>query len=201
MVGTHQRAGLQRWWHGSVSAGVMRHAEQPVVCVPPSLVRPRRPSPPRSVLVPVNFSEASLRALAQAQMLVGAGGRIHLLHVHPRRPSDPDWTDHYGVLPEPPGEREEVLRKLRALVPRPEEGLLWSVEGVSANDVATAICQAAEREGVDLVCIGSSEGRLGRMGGLARELLVRCHRPVMVVPALAEHGEPPGWAPQDLQGR
>ncbi|HZI15655.1 MAG TPA: universal stress protein, partial [Myxococcus sp.] len=48
VVGTHQRVGLQRWWHGSVSAGVMRNAEQSVVCVPATYVRPRRASPPRS---------------------------------------------------------------------------------------------------------------------------------------------------------
>ncbi|WP_224240618.1 universal stress protein [Hyalangium gracile] len=198
VVGTHQRAGLQRWWHGSVSEGVLRHAEQSVVCVPPQQGASRQPSPPRTLLVPVDFSEASLRAIAQARLMVGEGGRIHLLHVHHKRLGDPDWTDHYGVLPEPPAERQEVLRRLEALVPQGEQGVRWSVEGVSAADIPVAICQAAEREGVDLVCVGATETRLGRIGGLARELMARCHRPVLVVPPTAAAGEPRGWAPEGI---
>jgi nucleotide-binding universal stress UspA family protein len=199
LVGTHQRAGLQRWWHGSVSQQVLRHAVQPVVCVPAARAPHRRLSAPRSVLVPVDFSEVSLRAIAQARLMVGQGGRIHLLHVHARRLGEPGWTDYYGVLPEPPAEREEVLRRLHALVPRQEEaGVRWSVEGVSAADAAVAICQAAEREGVDLVCVGTREGRRG----LARQLLSRCHRPVLVVPPPPWlGGEPRGWAPQGVHSQ
>jgi nucleotide-binding universal stress UspA family protein len=199
VVGTHPRAALQRWWHGSVSAGVLRHCEQSVVCVPPLHTRTQRASPPRSVLVPVDFSAPSLRAVSQARLLVGPGGRIHLLHVHPRRLSDPDWTDHYGVLPEPPAEREAVLRRLRALVPADDTAVRWSVEGVSAREVALAICQASEREGVDLVCVGAVEARGSRPTGITRELLARCHRPVLVVPSPAEGREPRGWGSVDLQ--
>jgi nucleotide-binding universal stress UspA family protein len=198
VVGTHQRVGLQRWWHGSVSAGVMRNAVQSVVCVPAAYVKPRRLNAPRSVLVPVDFSEASQRAIAQARMLVGAGGRVHLLHVHPRRMGDPNWTDHYGVLPEPPAEREQVMRRLQALVPPESDGVRWTFEGVSASEEALAVCQAAEREGVDLVCVGATGGRMGRVGGVARELMARCHRPVLVVPAPTEVREPSGWGPQGI---
>lgn len=198
VVGTHQRVGLQRWWHGSVSAGVMRHAEQSVVCVPAAFVKPRKLGAPRSVLVPVDFTEASQRAIAQARMLVGVGGRVHLLHVHARRMGDPDWTDHYGVLPEPPREREEVMRRLQALVPQENDGVRWTIEGVSASEEAQAICQAAEREGVDLVCVGAVGGRMGRVGGVARELMARCHRPVLVVPAPEEAREPLGWGSQGI---
>lgn len=200
VVGTHQRAGLQRLWHGSVSAQVLKQAQQSVVCVPPTWGVPRRASPPRSVLVPVDFSEESLRALAQARMLVGMTGRVHLLHVHPRRLSDPAWTDHYGVLPEPPQEHEEVLRKLWALVPPEDERVRWSVEGVTSSDRTQAICQAAEREGVDMVCVGTAEGSHAGVP-LARELMARCRRPVMVVPCPATSREPRGWGTQDLHGR
>jgi nucleotide-binding universal stress UspA family protein len=200
VVGTHQRAGLQRWWRGSVSEGVLRHAEQSVVCVPPTYRRTRSLSPPRSVLVPVDFSETSLRAIAQARTIVGTGGRVHLLHVHERRLGDPDFADHYGVLPEPPAEREQVLRQLHALVPPEPGGVRWSVEGVTAGDLVLGICQAAEREGVDLVCVGATEGYLGRVGGVARELMARCRRPVLVVPMPAEAREPSGWGPADING-
>jgi nucleotide-binding universal stress UspA family protein len=152
------------------------------------------------VLVPVDFSEESLRAVAQARTLVGMTGRVHLLHVHTQRLTDPDWTDHYGVLPEPPGEREEVQRKLWALVPPEDERVRWSVEGVTSSDRVKAICQAAEREGVDLVCVGTSEGSHLGAGALARELMARCRRPVMVVPAPVSR-EPRGWGAQGVHGR
>ena len=188
VVGTHARGGLGRLWHGSVSAGVLRHAEQSVVCVPPSLREPRPATAPRSVLVPVDFSAASARAISQARSLVGPGGRVHLLHVHRRRTGEASYYDHYGVLPEPPHERDTVLKRLWGLVPRDvgAQTVHWSVEGVTGDDVTLAICQATEREGVDLVCVGTSPEPSREpdalKGAVARELVARCRRPVMVVP-------------------
>jgi nucleotide-binding universal stress UspA family protein len=188
VVGMHLRGGMRRLWHGSVSEGVLRHAEQAVVCVPPGLREARRPLPPRSVLVPVDFTEASARAISQARTLVGPGGRVHLLHVHRRRLSDPVLQDYYGVLPEPPRVRDTVLRRLWELVPRDDSArtVHWSVEGVSGEDVTLAICQATEREGVDLVCVSTSaQGPAAPdalRGAVAHELVARCRRPVMVVP-------------------
>ncbi|NTX17640.1 universal stress protein [Myxococcus sp. CA056] len=189
VVGMRARGAVKRLWHGSVSAGVLRNAEQAVVCVPDVLREPRHALPPRSVLVPVDFSDASERAIAQARSLVGPGGRVHLLHVHRKRLGETGgFMDHYGVLPEPPREREVMLRRLWELVPRDEgaQALRWSVEGVTGEDIAQAICQATEREGVDLVCLGTS-GEPSREpdalpGAVARELVARCRRPVMVVP-------------------
>ncbi|MCE9668327.1 universal stress protein [Myxococcus stipitatus] len=189
VVGMHARGVVKRLWHGSVSAGVLRHAEQAVVCVPEGMREPRRALPPRSVLVPVDFSQASLRAISQARSLVGPGGRVHLLHVHRKRMGEPGYPDHVGVLPEPLHGRDLLLRRLWELVPRDEgaQSLQWSVEGVSGDDVTQAICQATEREGVDLVCVGTS-GEVPREpdvlhGAIARELVARCRRPVMVVPS------------------
>jgi len=188
VVGTHARGGLARLWHGSVSAGVLRHAEQSVACVPLAQEAWRAPAPPRAVLVPVDFSEASVRAISQARSLVGPGGRVHLLHVHRRRLADRSFMDHYGVLPEPPRSQEDVLRRLQALVPTDTEApsIQWTMEGVTGNDVARAICQATEREGVDLVCLGTSDARshedvLGE--AVARDLVARCRRPVMILHA------------------
>jgi hypothetical protein len=92
-----------------------------------------------------------------------------------------------------------VLRRLWALVPPEDERVRWSVEGVSSSDRTRAICQAAEREGVDLVCVGTAEG--SHSGGpLARELMARCRRPVMVVPASSVGREPRGWGSQGVHG-
>ncbi|WP_375769057.1 universal stress protein [Archangium gephyra] len=188
LVGNHQRGGLARLWHGSVSAGVLRHAEQSVACVPPTRPVARRSVPPRAVLVPVDFSEASTRAISEARSLVRPGGRVHLLHVHRRRPADRAWVmDQYGVVPEPPREQSAILERLKALVPHEDgaSGVHWTMEGVTGDDVARAICQATEREGVDLVCLGTSDapGHTDALGeSVARALVERCRRPVVVLP-------------------
>jgi nucleotide-binding universal stress UspA family protein len=60
------------------------------------------------------------------------------------------------------------------------------VEGVTGDDVAQAICQATEREGVDLVCLGTStaRGHSEYFGdSVARALVARCRRPVVVLHA------------------
>lgn len=82
-----------------------------------------------------------------------------------------------------------MLQRLWELVPRDEtaQTVRWSVEGVTGEDVTLAICQATEREGVDLVCVGTSlePSRLrdALEGEVAHELVTRCRRPVMVVPS------------------
>lgn len=189
VVGNHQRGGLARLWHGSVSAGVLRYAEQSVACVPPTPSLAARSVPPRAVLVPIDFSEASARAIAEARALVRPGGRVHLLHVRRRRAGDRTWMmNQYGVVPEPPGEQSVVMERLKALVPR-EDGartVRWTMEGVTGDDVARAICQATEREGVDLVCLGTSDapGPAGYLSeSVARALVERCRRPVVVLHA------------------
>ncbi|PTL79623.1 universal stress protein [Vitiosangium sp. GDMCC 1.1324] len=189
VVGTHQRGGLSRLWHGSVSAGVLRHAEQSVTCVPPTQPVVRKTVPPRAVLVPIDFSEACTRAISEARALVRPGGRVHLLHVHRLRSSERAWVlDQYGVVPEPPREQRLVMERLKALVPH-EEGaqqVQWTMEGVTGEDVARAICQATEREGVDLVCLGTSRARThaGYLSdAVARALVERCRRPVVVLHA------------------
>ncbi|WNG51746.1 universal stress protein [Archangium minus] len=189
VVGNHQRGGLARLWHGSVSAGVLRHAERSVACVPPTQAHVRASVPPRAVLVPIDFSEASARAISEARALVRPGGRVHLLHVRRLRATDRAWVmDQYGVVPEPPREQSLVMERLKALVPH-EDGaqqVQWTMEGVTGDDVARAICQATEREGVDLVCLGTSSAR-GDAGYLndsvARALVERCRRPVVVLHA------------------
>jgi nucleotide-binding universal stress UspA family protein len=52
VVGSHQREGFRRWWHGSVSSGVLHGAPMSVAVVP---VRPStRPGPVQGSNVPVS---------------------------------------------------------------------------------------------------------------------------------------------------
>jgi nucleotide-binding universal stress UspA family protein len=84
VLGTHGRSGFERLVLGSVTEKVLRKASAPVLTVPP-----RRPDavPPgplvfKSVLCPIDFSEASMHALAYALSLAEeADGRLTVIHV------------------------------------------------------------------------------------------------------------------------
>lgn len=68
VLGTHGRRGLQRLRLGSVAEEVVRRAECPVLVVP-NRGSGWTPGPTRPVLVPVDFSEHSERALGAARTL------------------------------------------------------------------------------------------------------------------------------------
>ena len=65
VMGTHGRRGLRRWILGSVTEEVLHEAPCPVLAVRPD----EDPAPISHILVPVDFSEASGKALAQAKNL------------------------------------------------------------------------------------------------------------------------------------
>ena len=64
-------------------------------------------------------------------------------------------------------------------------GVAVSVEAVIHADAASALCEAAERFGADVICMGSrGHSRLGvaLLGSVAQAVIARAHRPVLVVP-------------------
>ena len=81
VIGTHGRNGMGRLLMGSTAEKVLRHAPGNVVTVR-SAVHLRDPRGPHRVLVPVDFSVGSARALDAARWLaMGTDTRLHLLHV------------------------------------------------------------------------------------------------------------------------
>lgn len=81
VLGTHGRVGLRRFRLGSVAEAVVRRAPCPVLVVP-NRSTGRTPGPDRPVLVPVDFSEPSARALALARPLADLyGAPVEVLHV------------------------------------------------------------------------------------------------------------------------
>ena len=75
----------------------------------------------------------------------------------------------------------------------PHVGMYYGIVGethvIEDTHPARAICQAAERFGADLICLGS-HGRSGvsaaLMGSVAHEVISQSHRPVLVVRPLVE---------------
>ncbi len=172
IVGTHQRTGLSKLWHGSVSHDILRFAKTSVACVPTTARGAGSPAAIpelRQVVAATDLSEPGNRAIPFAYALLGAGGCVHLVHV----------TDT-------PGKEREIEDRLRSLVPDAAiaRGIETHVHVVPDANAARAIAQSAERTGADLIVV-ASQGRTGLakvvMGSVARSLLEITLRPVLVM--------------------
>ena len=142
------------------------------------------------MLVATDFSETGNLALKHAYSLVPPGGEVHLLHVSyaPASAATPAvaseiYVDHYEVAKAAENEAEI---KLAALIPR-----MLSVSGVTTTkevivhaDVATAVCEAAERFQADVICMGTkghSRTHVALIGSTVQAVLARAQQPVFVV--------------------
>jgi nucleotide-binding universal stress UspA family protein len=182
VVGTHQRHGAERFWLGSVSRGILHHAPMSVACVPPFAAAESRPgSIPvfQRVLVPTDFSAVGNRAIPFAYSTLYRGGAVCLFHVLEQTASQTKVRNAGHVMQK----RED---QLRALVPSEAEArwIVTKIEVAQSHEPAKAICQAAERFGADLICIGS-HGRSGLskalLGSVAQAVMVSSHQPVLMV--------------------
>ncbi len=188
VVGMHQRHGLSRLAHGSVSHDALRGAKVPVLCVPSAKLPVEGKALPSldHVLVATDFSELAARAIPYAYAMVRPGGRVALCHAYERPLTDAPGTFGTEREPMPARERAELEQRLAALVPEASDGrgIRTRVEVLDAGSPAHAIVRAAERLGVDAICL-SSHGRTGALrtllGSVAEEVLRSSERPVLVV--------------------
>ena len=188
VVGTHQRAGASRWWHGSVSQRIVHDAPVSVLCVPSSAMAPLTIPEVRRVLAPTDLSEVGVSAIRHAYSLVPAGGTVYLLHVlEPVGASSPLYAQHVapGTQVRTP-EQERLAEELRGLIP-PEaaaRGISTRVEVVHGRKVSEAINQAAERLSCDVICL-ATHGRSGLSkalaGSVAQEVLQNSTKPVVLL--------------------
>jgi nucleotide-binding universal stress UspA family protein len=143
------------------------------------------------VLVPTDFSEMGNHALRYAYALLPRGGTVHLLHAVEEESLPNPLYAHYTPGRQPtPGERaaqeKDLEAGLRALVPEEAEsrGIETCVEIVHGSDPAEAIRVAAERLGVDAICMGT-HGRTGLSslvaGSVARKVASATSRPLFLV--------------------
>lgn len=174
VLGTHQWQGLDRVWHRSTSRRVLHGAPMNVVCVPVAAARAGTAAdvPELSrVLAATDFSEHGDRAIPYAHAALPRSGAVCLVHVAP-----------FGSG----ANKSELEARLRALIPAEAaaRGATTEVRIVESDDPATAICEAADRFGADLVCVGS-HGRspliTAVLGSVAHAVLAHCSCPVLVV--------------------
>jgi nucleotide-binding universal stress UspA family protein len=182
VLSTHGRTGLSRLVLGSVAETVLRSSPCPVFLVrsfPPAVDAPSRgrveSTPLHSILVPLDGSELSLRALPLVLDLARPlDARVTLLYVNEPPGPNPHW-----LVPERP--LEEVERDLRAhTVP--------VATAVREGDPATEILAACRTNAADLLVM-ATHGRSGPVrwlfGSVTENVLHKAEIPMLVVPARA----------------
>ena len=188
VVGSHSRNALTRLWEGSVSRAVLQCAHTSVACIPSAAAAQQRTVPRiGSVLVATDFSPLGDAAIPLAYATASPGATVHLIHIlkaqiDPLAPHDVFQAGRSGK------QTEAVAAATRNLVAKvPSDAAAQSkasqVHVLESNDTAKAICQAAERLGVDMVCLGThgrSDLAKGVLGSVAQDVLAQCHRPVVL---------------------
>ena len=184
VAGTRGLTGWKRVVLGSVAARLLRKAACPVVTV--HAEDAAHEGPVRTILVPTDFSEDSVRAADAASRIVGDGGsdrRIVLLHVY-RFP-----------LTLSPGAEPRLARSIEDVIGSARQGMAALAERFGGAGVRVDTCvregapwevivEQAKREEADLIAMGT-HGRSGLervlLGSTAERVLSAAPCPILSV--------------------
>jgi nucleotide-binding universal stress UspA family protein len=188
VMGTHGRSGFERLMLGSVTERVLRRSPCPVLTVP---VRAPVAVPVNGlfgrVLCAVDFSPASLRALALAQSLAGeAAARLSVLHV-----VEPVsvFAPVAATGPNLPAASAELSREARHRIEKLIDGDTRAFTDVAEIVVAgkpyQEILRVATEQQADVIVIGAHGGRRGltAFGSTTNHVVRQASCPVLTVPA------------------
>jgi nucleotide-binding universal stress UspA family protein len=197
VLGTHGRTGVAHAVLGSVAERVVRRAPCPVLTVR-APAKPRAPEL-RRVLVPVDYSEGSRRALDYATSLAAAAkAELDVVHVWDR----PSYVSEDVVVHGPADTRRSLGELIRENAEQQMEEFLASAfdagtpktsgrpsHRLLSGEPASTLIAELEKGAHDLVVIGT-HGRTGvkhfLLGSIAEKLVRYSTVPVIAVP--------PGWA-------
>jgi len=164
VMGTHGRSGFDRLMLGSVTERILRKAPCPVLTVPASVSA--TPAPPAlftRILCAVDFSPASLVALAYAESLAEeADAHLRLIHaLEPASVFEPVVMGGPGGPPVDAKVRETARAHLRDAVS--QEARIYSqvTETVTVGKAYREILREAAEHRSDLIVIGAHGGGLG----------------------------------------
>ena len=156
ILGTHGRSGFERLFLGSVTEKVLRSTHVPVLTIPPPVREPGSPLY-KTILCPLDFSDASIRALEYALSLAQeADARLILLHAIEDVVSDigahalghRSVSEYYQLL------EKDAVTRFKAVVP--DDARVWSrpEERVVKGRAYQEILKVVADEEVDLVVVG-----------------------------------------------
>jgi len=180
VMSTHGERGLRRLLIGSVTEEVVRRASCPVLTVRADATRAWNV---RTVLAPIDFSDASQDAVRHARELaLTYGAKMTLLHAV----EEAAYPSAYGIEAAPlPGD-DVVGRVEQSLAEMAESEIGYEHVTVEATlgYAPSAILNHAETEDVDLIVI-ATHGRTGLdrmlLGSVAERVVRRAPCPVFVV--------------------
>ena len=156
ILGTHGRSGFERLFLGSVTEKVLRSTRVPVLTIPPPVREPGSPLY-KTILCPLDFSAASIRALEYALSLAQeANARLILLHAIEGVLGDAgaQTLGHLSVSEYYHQLEQDAVTRLRAVVP--DDARVWSrpEERVVKGRAYQEILKVVAEERVDLVVMG-----------------------------------------------
>jgi nucleotide-binding universal stress UspA family protein len=192
VVGKRPRGAGGYWSPGSFAAAVGKAVKSPTIAVPNRDTQGTdSASGFRNILVPIDFSEASLAALSDALVLAQqSGGRLRLLHVLEGFPRETVYSGAraFRLMHDFRARVARVNRQLESLIP--SDALNWAeidvatVSGLAHNAIVTAASDLR----ADLVVLGLPR-RSGMeefvTGSTVRRVLRRTTAPVLLVPGPA----------------
>lgn len=184
VIATHGRSGIGRWFYGSTASHLLRHAEIPVVAVGPhALERPKAEITVKHVLLPLDGSELSEKAIPVASALAGAfGARISLVRVVRWAVQAYPYTLPDAYLPQVDQELEAGAKTYL----QRKESEIKDVEArafVVRGAVAEGLLEFIDKEGADFVVMTThARGGLARMAlGSVADRMLQAPVPVMLV--------------------
>ncbi len=152
----------------------------------------------KPVLVPIDYSEASVKAVRLARSIAGADSDVTAIYVA----QDYDLTLHpltWTGGPLPNYREERLLQGLRDWVREHDLGDIRLA--VQKGDPGTQVCDFAEKMGSRLIVV-PSHGRQGLkrllLGSVAERIIRHCHCSVLVTHPVKEnnaHPMPLDWFP------
>ncbi|MBX3732110.1 MAG: universal stress protein [Verrucomicrobiae bacterium] len=186
VTGTHQRHGVRRLWHRSVSRALLSDSPMSVAVVPVESGGAPGPIPVlERVLVSTDLSPLGNRAIATACSLLPKGGTLRVVHALPA-------GGGRRSAPLSPGEHESRIRHLKSLLMRlvpceaASKAILVQPVILEADQVAEALLAEALRFGAHAICL-SSHGRSAAMsvllGSVAQTVMRNSPVPVHLVPS------------------
>jgi nucleotide-binding universal stress UspA family protein len=188
VMGTHGRSGFEALFLGSVTEKVLRSTRVPVLTVPPAVTRVESVIY-KTILCPIEFSDASTRALEYALTLAEeTGARLILLHVvellvdaaQLRELSNFSVPEYQRYL------EEDARTRLRSAVP--EDARTWCTpeERVLSGKAYSVILDVAEREKAEVIVMGvHGKGALSRrlFGSTTHHVIREARCPVLTLRA------------------
>jgi nucleotide-binding universal stress UspA family protein len=186
VMGTHGRSGFERLFLGSVTEKVIRTTHVPVLTVPPPVDRPESVLY-KTILCPIEFSDASTRALEYALSLAeDTDARLILLHVVEGSVEEPYLGEmgHLSVREYHRYLEQDAMARLKAALP--EEARVWckpDVRVVSGKPYRE-ILKVAAQDGAELIVMGvHGKGALNRrlFGSTTHHIIREAGCPVLTL--------------------